>query len=154
HSPDGQLDHGKVIIHSDASARLDCVCLASPDEFPAIDGFGGRESVADALVLEKVFGCHRTAMSRKVIGATDDYPSKIVREADCDHVALNKFSDANTGVELIGCNVDRGIVHVQIDGYLWIGETEGVDDIPKNELESDTRYGKAESTDRPRAQRG
>src|SRR5690606_41716994 len=154
HSPDGQIDHRKMIIHRDTSARLDGKCVALTDELPAVDCLGGGESVANAFVLEKILGCHWTTPSREIVCATHDDPSKIVGEADRDHIALNKLADADTGIELIGRDVDRSVVHVQIDGYVWIGETKLLDDIPENELERDARNGKPESTRGPRTQRG
>jgi hypothetical protein len=113
-----------AIVDRDTTAHFDGKLPAATHELPAIDRAGREEAIADALVSRQLFRRFRPTMRREVGGSAEHRPAQVGSQAYADHVALDLFADANAGVQVVRCQVDGGIVHVDIDRNVRIGTSE------------------------------
>src|SRR5690348_6451889 len=104
-----------MIVYDEAASRVDRELAAFLLELPAVDRFRRGELVADTLMIEQVLRRARLAMSGEIARRAEHAPAKIPRQPHRHHIPLDVAANADARVETVLHQIDRGIIHVDLD---------------------------------------
>jgi len=117
-----RLNYEVWVVECCWSLRIDGESLAAFFELPAVDA--GAEAEADACVIFEIAGGAGKLVGFEVLGRADDCEAHVFADADCNHVALDEFTDLDACVVLLGHEVDGVVGGGDLQNYFGIGACE------------------------------
>lgn len=90
-------------------------------ELPAMGRARGEEAKADALVPGQFFRGLRPAGPGEIVRGAHHRPLQVRGQAHGDHVLFDRLAQADTGIEALADQVDRGIVQGNLQPDVGIG---------------------------------
>ena len=110
-----RLQHHGLVVDDKPSIRTGLLCPTALPEFPGIQGLAALQAIADAAMPGEVSGVKRRDRGREVLGRADHGEPQVRSDPDSLHVLTYLVVPPNAGVEALGDDVDRLVVHAHLD---------------------------------------